>query len=116
MQNSVDNMAMAMMEAIAEFSKQKSPEHLSMVRVVIFQAFMVTIYHEQMQKATKPTSSLYSMITSPFRLFGKAIMGENYFTFLFNKNVPLNELFNHIMYIIERENTHCKCWFKSLKI
>ncbi len=85
MQCSVDKTAMAMMEAIAEFSKQKRPQHLSMVRVVIFQASIAAIYHEQMQKATKPASSLSRMINSSFRLTGKPIIRENYFTFLFNK-------------------------------
>ena len=70
MKYSPDNMAIAMMEAIADFSKQ--PRNVCLVRVVVFQSTMVPTYLEQMKKANNPGSSILSMITTPFRYIGKA--------------------------------------------
>ena len=67
-------MADYMMEAIADFSKNKNT-NISLVRVVIFQAEMVPIYLEQMEKASKPDSTIMGMVTAPLKNIGKAIRG-----------------------------------------
>ena len=69
-------MALAMMEAIAEFSKKNTNISISLVRVVIFQEDMVATYLEQMEKAMKPGSSILGMVTAPFRYIGDTIKGR----------------------------------------
>ena len=69
-------MALAMMEAIAEFSKKNTNTTISLVRVVIFQEEMVATYLEQMEKAMKPGSSILGMVTAPFRYIGDTIKGR----------------------------------------
>ena len=69
-------MAIAMMEAVADFSKKNQATTVNLVRVVIFQAEMVPTYLDQMDKATKPGSSIMYMITKPFQYIGDAIRGS----------------------------------------
>ena len=70
-------MALAMMEAIAEFSKKNNNTAISLVRVVIFQEEMVATYLEQMEKAMKPGSSIMGMVTAPFRYLSDTIKGRH---------------------------------------
>ena len=70
---SPSKMALAMMEAIAEFSKKNTNSTISLVRVVIFQEEMVATYLDQMEKATNASSSIMGMVTAPFRYIGNTI-------------------------------------------
>ena len=76
---SPDKMAVAMMEAIADFSKKNQTTTIRLVRVVIFQRDMLSTYLDQMAKATKPGSSIMNMVTAPFRYIGNTIKGTFYF-------------------------------------
>lgn len=69
-------MAITMMEAIADFSRRNQATTVNLVRVVIFQTEMVPTYLEQMDKATKPGSSIMDMVTAPFRYIGDTIRGS----------------------------------------
>ncbi len=66
-------MALYMMEAIADFSRQNQRTSVNLVRVVVFQGTMVAPYLEEMQKAGKPGSSFLGVVTAPFRFIGNKI-------------------------------------------
>ena len=70
-------MALAMMEAIADFSGRNQATTVSLVRVVIFQAEMVPVYLGQMDQANKPGSSILAMVTAPFRYISNTIKGTS---------------------------------------
>ena len=75
---SPSKMALAMMEAIVEFSKKNTKVHISLVRVVIFREEMVATYLEEMEKASKPGSSILEMVTRPLcRHTGDTIKGKH---------------------------------------
>ena len=66
-------MADYMMEAIAEFSKRNKTTCVDLVRVVVFQKHMVPTYLQQMDKASRPGSSIWNMVKAPFKSMGRAV-------------------------------------------
>ena len=75
------------MEAIADFSKKNQSSNVSLVRVVVYEADMVSSYLKQMDIATKPGSSMMDMVKGSFKMMGSAIKGitgnilQNYVVF-----------------------------------
>lgn len=66
-----EEMAMCMMESLAEFAKQ-NPRYLGLVRVVIFQPQMVQAYFSEMEAVSKGKTSFFGSVTKAFkRMFGE---------------------------------------------
>ena len=74
--NETHQMAVPMMEAIAEYSRKNKRTCISLVRVVVFQADMISKYLEEMKKAGKSGSSIFDMVTAPFRSIKKLFQGK----------------------------------------
>ena len=72
---SADTMAVAMMEAVADFSKKNLPSNIGLVRVVIFQAEMVSAYVEQMKQAAFSGGGSVLNIPAVFKAIGNTVKG-----------------------------------------
>ena len=72
---SADTMAIAMMEAIADFSKKNLPSNIGLVRVVIFQAGMVSAYVEQMKQVAFGSGGNVLNIPAVFKAIGNTFKG-----------------------------------------
>ena len=80
-------MALAMMEAIADFSRKNQATTVHLVRVVVFQADMVPTYLSQLDQANKPDSSILDMITAPFRSISNTVKGRSTWVYVISRNV-----------------------------
>ena len=80
-------MALAMMEAIADFSKRNQTTNVKLVRVVVFQADMVPTYLGQLDQANKLDSSILDMITAPFRYISNTVKGRSTSVYIISRNM-----------------------------
>ena len=74
-------MAVTMMEAIAEYSRKNKGTCISLVRVVVFQTDMISKYLEEMKKAGKSGSSIFDVVTAPFKSIKKLFQGKGKVSF-----------------------------------
>ncbi|XP_041329145.1 protein mono-ADP-ribosyltransferase PARP14 [Pyrgilauda ruficollis] len=58
-----------MLDAIVEFARQKSVQHLQAIKIVIFQTHMLTDFYESMKKREDPDSSTTESWLSMFKSF-----------------------------------------------
>ncbi|NWT07830.1 PAR14 polymerase, partial [Vireo altiloquus] len=58
-----------MLDAIVEFARQKSVEHLQTIKIVIFQTNMLTDFYESMKKREDSDSSTMESLSSTFKSF-----------------------------------------------
>ena len=73
---STDKMALTMMEAVAEYSRRNKGTCISLVRVVVFQTNMIAKYIDEMKKAGNSGSSIFDVVTAPFRSARKFFKGK----------------------------------------
>ncbi|XP_031969832.1 protein mono-ADP-ribosyltransferase PARP14-like isoform X1 [Corvus moneduloides] len=80
-----------MLDAIVEFARQKSVQHLQTIKIVVFQLNMLTDFYESMKKREHAASSTMESLLSTFKSFfwGKKQSSENKKLMVLEKKVHL---------------------------